>query len=237
MARAAFPLFVFIATAGLPWSTSLAQEATATPRVVELQAVRLLERQMSEIPTKRIPLYLRRTARCIAIFPGVIKAGLIIAAQRGQGFVSCRKKDTDPWGPPAYYNFTAASVGLQAGIQEASIVMLALTKPGVEAFMNENVGFEGNVSVAAGPVGGSGTLTSMPAVATYARTQGLFAGVDLGGANISFAKKANASVYGPAATAQSIVYGTEIPENLKALHAALVEFAPRSGETRSDEED
>lgn len=228
-----------------PAKAEVSAPATTTPMTevkqpaseLEDRATKLLAKQMAEIPAKRIPLYIRRTSRCIAVFPSVFKAGIIIAGQRGQGLVTCRHKDTDEWGAPAYFNFTAASVGLQAGIEQASIVMLALTRNGVEAFINEDIEFDGNVSLSAGPVGGNVSRGSVPAVVSYVRTRGLFAGIDLSGANISFAKKANATEYGDGVSVSSILFEKrDVPSALAEFHQTLPKFAPKSGETSPDEE-
>lgn len=221
----------------VPATTPPMAEVKQPASELESRATKLLAKQMAEIPAKRIPLYIRRTSRCIAVFPSVYKAGIIIAGQRGQGLVTCRHKGTDEWGSPAYFNFTAASVGLQAGIQQASIVMIALTRNGVEAFLNEDIEFDGNVSLSAGPVGGNVSRGSVPAVVSYVRTRGLFAGVDLSGANISFAKKANAAAYGDGVSVNSILLEKQdVPAALLEFHQTLTKFAPKSSETSPDEE-
>ena len=72
---------------------------------------------------------------------------------------------------------------------------------------------------------------------SYVRTRGLFAGIDLSGASISFAKKANAAVYGDGASVNSILFEKrDVPSALTEFHQALPKFAPKSGETSPDEE-
>jgi lipid-binding SYLF domain-containing protein len=68
-------------------------------------------------PEKRIPVSVGEAAKCIAVFPNVIEFGFIVAGKGGPGIVSCREKESGEWGSPAIYKLSAASVGLQAGVQ------------------------------------------------------------------------------------------------------------------------
>lgn len=204
---------------------------------LEDRALQLIQTQLAEIPTKRIPLSLRVTARCVAVFPSVVKAGIIVGVERGQGLVTCRKNAFEPWGAPAYFNLTAASVGLQAGIQEASIILLALNAKGTEALLDATIGFGGDVGIAAGPVGGAASREGLPGVVSYVRTQGLFAGIDLGGTKVSAAKKHNGKIYGNDRKLRDILLGdTAVPAVLQAYHQALSELAPRGGQPFPDDE-
>jgi len=210
-------------------SASGAEKRVQQP--VQARALAVLETQIKEIPSKRIPGYVRMYGRCIAVFPDVVKAGVIVAAQRGQGLLTCRNRDTNRWGAPAYYNFTAGSIGIQVGIQSATIVLVATNKLGVDAMLREEIGLSGNISVAAGPVGGTVNPDTLTSIASYVRTQGLFAGVDLEGSNLTFATKTNAETYGASAHPHEILFGNvEVPENLQAFHQTLVKWAPAPGE-------
>ncbi len=228
-------LFVALTTLLLGANAVYSQETKIAP--LEQRAMKLLQTQLAEIPSKRTPLSLRVTARCIAVFPSVVKAGLIIGVERGQGLVSCRRNAFEPWGAPAVFNISSASVGLQAGIQDASIVLLALNQKGVDAFLDESVGLSGDVGIAAGPVGGAASREGLPGVISYVRTQGLFAGLDLGATQISSAKKRNSEIYGKGTGLREILLGqTPVPDSLKPYHALLSDLAPRGGQPFPDDE-
>ncbi len=220
-------------------ANSVSAESTKTKKAkvpVEERATALLEKQLSEADSRRIPISIRRTARCVAVFPFVVKAGIVIAGQRGQGLVTCRKTSADNWGAPAYFNITAASIGIQAGIQEASIILMAMTKSAADAFINEKISFGGNVGVTAGPIGASTMVDPTTAVASYIRAEGLFAGIDLDSSNISFVKKANAAVYGKDKKAREILLGdTAVPEKFSKFHATLRKLAPAVTESSPDD--
>jgi lipid-binding SYLF domain-containing protein len=60
-------------------------------------------------------------ARAILIFPRIYKAGFLVGGQSGNGVLRTGGKAT------AYYNITAASYGLQAGVQWFSLAMFFMT--------------------------------------------------------------------------------------------------------------
>ena len=64
-------------------------------------SITVLEHQMHENENRRVPDSLRFEAECIAVFPSVVKAGFIIAAEQGNGLVTCRNDD-DVWGARRY---------------------------------------------------------------------------------------------------------------------------------------
>lgn len=66
---------------------------------------------------------LGKKARAILIFPRIYKAGLLVGAQTGNGVLRTDGK------PTAYYNITAASYGLQAGVQWFSLAMFFMNAP------------------------------------------------------------------------------------------------------------
>ena len=59
-----------------------------------------------------VPRLLRDKAKAVLVFPSILKAGFIVGAQGGNGALIVDGKTV------AYYNISAASYGLQAGVQE-----------------------------------------------------------------------------------------------------------------------
>lgn len=191
-------------------------------------SVMVLEHQLGRSVNRRVPANLRFRAKCIGVFPSVVKAGLILAAKYGNGLVSCRHREDRRWGTPAVFNLTAASIGIQAGIQSASYILIFLEQDVVDSLLKGEVSFGNELSVAAGPVGAAATYVQQPDVVSYVRTSGLFAGVDLEGAVLAFDEKANASFYGGAADAPEILFETmDIPSELDLFYGALNKFAPQ----------
>jgi lipid-binding SYLF domain-containing protein len=63
-----------------------------------------------------------RDARAILVFPKIVKAGLVIGGQGGEGVLFVRGK------PTGYYKIGAASFGLQAGGQSFSYALFLMTR-------------------------------------------------------------------------------------------------------------
>jgi hypothetical protein len=93
------------------------------------------------------------------------------------------------------------SLGFQAGVQAADIVLVFATPRSLNGILNgQKVTLGADASIALGPVGrqaNAGTDTRLGAeIYSYARSRGLFLGVSLGGADISVDNNANSMLYG-----------------------------------------
>jgi lipid-binding SYLF domain-containing protein len=78
------------------------------------------------------------------IFPRVIKAGLGIGAETGEGVLRVGDQSVD------YYRTTSGSIGFQAGAQAKSIVIAFLTKSSLDQFRRSSgwkVGIDGSVAL------------------------------------------------------------------------------------------
>lgn len=83
---------------------------------------------------------LARVAKGILVFPHVIKAGLLVGGQYGEGALRVDGRTA------GYYQTVAASYGLQAGAQTFGYAMFLMTQSAVE-YLEESDGWE----VGAGP--------------------------------------------------------------------------------------
>lgn len=208
--------------------TTSGENTSGTKKQVSLssKAITLLEIQKAEKESKRIPIQIRNQAKCIIVFPSVVKAGLFIGAGTGQGLASCRNKDTHAWGAPVYVNIEAASVGLSAGISKASIILVLLDDLAVKEFLNPDVKLGAKAEIAAGPVGRVADLSKQPSVVSYVRTKGLFAGLDMEQSAVYVVKEANEEVYGADMKSNTILYTANVPPRFKLFREALSDFAP-----------
>jgi lipid-binding SYLF domain-containing protein len=197
---------------------------------IALQAANALEKQMEQEPDKRIPQSAREAAKCIAVFPNVIEFGFIIAGKGGPGMVSCRNAESGEWGPPAIYKLGAASVGLQAGVQSASIILLYLQDEAVDGLKEPKMSFGAGIGIQAGPVGrdvDTEELLQKTAVASYVRSKGLFAGINLEGAKLSFIEERTTDLYGEELTSEQVLFGDRaVPQKAKIFTATLMKLAP-----------
>ena len=127
---------------------------------------------------------LATSAKGILIFPKIIKAGLIIGGQSGDGVLWVNGHAT------GYYNISAASFGLQAGAQTFSYVLFFMTDAALK-YLHDSDGW----AIGTGPSvvvvdkGAAASLTSTTVTQdVYAfpfGARGLMAGLGLEGSKIT----------------------------------------------------
>jgi lipid-binding SYLF domain-containing protein len=76
-----------------------------------------------------------KKARAILVFPRIVKGGLMVAAQHGDGALLVNGKTV------GYYNTVAASYGFQAGIQKFGYAMFFMTDASLN-YLRKSGGFE-----------------------------------------------------------------------------------------------
>jgi len=83
-------------------------------------------------------------AEGVLVFPNVIKAGIGIGGEYGEGALRIGGKSVD------YYSTAAASIGLQLGAQSKTVVMVFLDKQALDMFRNSDgweAGVDGSVAL------------------------------------------------------------------------------------------
>jgi lipid-binding SYLF domain-containing protein len=159
---------------------------------------------MSEGP----PRTLLEDAAGVVIIPGLIKAGLGIGGKHGSGLLSIKNQD-GTWSEPVFVKMTGGSIGFQIGASSTDLVLFFMRKKNIRAVLDGEFTLGANASVAAGPVGRTGSAdTSVKLDAeiySYSRSRGAFAGISLDGSKLYVDKSANAAQYGQSATPASIV--------------------------------
>ena len=84
-------------------------------------------------------------ARAVMICPRVFRAGFLIAGEGG-GCVLLARGGQGSWSSPAFYSLSSGSVGLQAGVQDAEVMMMILTENGLRSVMDNQFKLGGNAS-------------------------------------------------------------------------------------------
>ncbi len=183
------------------------------PSTEELRTVVAAQRALDEfsnLQIESIPPAMLSGAQGIAIFPNMIKGGFILGVNFGKGVVLVRRSDGS-WSPPAMVTMGGGSLGFQAGVQAADIVLVFATPRSLEGMMRgEKVTLGADANVALGPIGRSanaGTDARLGAeIYSYARSRGLFLGVSVNGASLSLDQNANAMLYGRAGVTPADIY-------------------------------
>lgn len=166
--------------------------------------------EILRIPEDSIPSKLLNEAQAIAVIPDVVKAGFVVGGRRGKGLIAVRGTD-GTWSNPSFIVLTGGSIGFQAGVQSADVILVFRNGRGVDSIVNGKFTLGGDASVAAGPVGRSAQASTdeqlKAEIYSYSRARGLFAGISLDGAVMQIDKKANAAIYGRDATSRMILEG------------------------------
>jgi len=166
--------------------------------------------EIMRIPETAVPGKMFEEAHAIAVFPDVVKGGLVIGGRRGKGLISVRSAD-GTWSNPSFVTITGGSVGFQAGVQSSDVILVFRSPRGVDNIVNGKFTLGADASVAAGPVGRSAQASTdeqlKAEIYSYSRARGLFAGVALDGAVLSIDHKANQRAYGRNTTPRAIFEG------------------------------
>jgi lipid-binding SYLF domain-containing protein len=193
-------LAVGMATAAHAGAQEDARSANAVRVLTDIQA----------IPESAIPDKLLDEARAIVVVPDTLKVGLVLGGRRGHGLMSVKNPD-GTWSNPVFVKLTGGSIGFQAGVQSADVVLVFRNDRSLESIVNGKVTLGADAGVAAGPVGRSAALATdgqlKAEIWSWSRARGLFAGVALDGAVLSIDDAANEAVYGLDTTPRMIFEG------------------------------
>ena len=175
-------------------------------------AVRVVDESRAA-PDRTIPDAVWLKAECVAVFPGLKKGAFIIGGEFGSGVLSCRA--AHGWGAPAFLKLEKASWGAQIGAESADLMLLFMNRHGVEKLLGDHVTLGADASLAAGPVGRTGSAATdaqlTAEVVSYSRAHGVFAGIDVSGGVIRPDDHADESLYGRPVTAKDVVLGGTVP--------------------------
>ncbi len=130
-------------------------------------------------------------SRGILVMPTVVKGGFILGGAYGEGALLLpTPAGEDSFHTAAYYSVAAASIGLQAGIQESAHALFFLTPAALAAFRASDgweVGADAEVTLLDGgaAVGLSTAEFERPVVAIVFGADGLLIGASLEGTKYS----------------------------------------------------
>jgi SH3 domain-containing YSC84-like protein 1 len=158
--------------------------------------------------TAGIPHQVLAGAKCIAVIPGLKQAGFIFGGKHGAGVATC-KLDNGRWSPPAPFDTTGGSFGLQIGAESVDVVMMVMNDAGLKSLESGHFKVGGEVNAAAGPVGRDADASAgwKAAILTYAKAKGVYGGITLQGAELNQNHKATEALYGSDVAMNNILSG------------------------------
>jgi lipid-binding SYLF domain-containing protein len=155
------------------------EAATATE--IDAEVDRTLQSFESQIRGAR---ELATNAAGILVFPSVVKAGIGLGGEYGEGLLIIRGR------PGGYFNLISGSFGFQLGVQIRSVIIMFMTEQSLASFQNTygwKVGVDGSVAIITLGAGGSidtESLTS-PVLGFIIDPSGLMYNLTLEGSKIS----------------------------------------------------
>jgi len=120
----------------------------------------------------------------ILVFPSVVKAGIGLGGEYGEGLLIIRGR------PGGYYNLISGSFGFQLGVQTRTVIIMFMTEPALASFASTygwKVGVDGSVAIVTLGAGGAidtESLTS-PVLGFVLDPAGLMYNLTLEGSKIS----------------------------------------------------
>ena len=145
------------------------------------------------------------SAKGVLIYPQVLKAGFILGGSGGTGVLLARDGKTGAWSNPAFYTLGSVSFGLQIGGESAEVVLLVMSQKGMDSLLVSKFKLGGDTSIALGPVGAGAKADITADFISFARSKGLYAGLNLDGAYLDVREGLNKAYYGQATTPVDIL--------------------------------
>lgn len=156
-----------------------------------------------------VPADVLRAAKCVAVFPNVVTAALVVGGSHGDGTVSC-KKPTGAWSAPAFVDLTGGSVGAQMGGKSSDIVLFFQDETAVNALKKGKFDLGADAGVTAGNFSKIAEAPQRGIVA-YQRSEGAYAGASFSGTNVVKDDRAAENYYQKAIDFVELIEGRVSP--------------------------
>ena len=186
-----------------PFGAGLAAGALEEQRLVEAATV-TFERFREDRTLGFSYLGQGTNIKAVFIVPKFVRGAFLIGAAGGKGVLLAHDFVRGGWSPPAFYNMSVASVGLQAGFDASEVIMVIQTFAGLERFFGAGtVKFGLDAGFSVGPWGEGGTAGLD--IVTFASSKGLFAGMSFDGLAVNASDGSNEAYYGTSVKPEQIL--------------------------------
>ncbi len=171
----------FVLTTGVAAPHQVPQAAAASAAEIEADVDETLRRFFRQVGSAR-PLADKAVA--MLVFPTVVKAGIGIGGEYGEGALRRRGKTL------GFYNTVAASIGFQLGAQARSVILMFMTERALQNFRAADgwkIGVDGSVALVTVGAGGAIDTNSIrgPIIGFVFGNKGLMYNLTLEGSKIS----------------------------------------------------
>ncbi len=156
-------------------------------------------------------------ARGVLIFPEMAKGGLILGGSGGTGVFLVKDEKTGEWSEPAFYTAGSITLGLQFGGETAEVIVAAMTQNAIDSLMSSSFKFGGGeASVAFGPSRAGGRTGKTSDFVVFARSRGIYAGLNLDGVIVTVRDNLNRAYYGKDVTPADILVKRDVSNKMSA---------------------
>ena len=164
-------------------------------------------------------------AEGIVIYPRLVNMGFGYGVMFGEGIVLRKDRLTGEWYGPAFIELKTASVGLQIGVQEVSLVLMVMNDKGMEAFKSTDFEIGADLSIAPGPLGDSlqADIDFNDSIYTYSYSKGIYAGFALKGSMIHADVRANKKFYGESITCETVLNNKKVNNEFASKLVQMIE--------------
>jgi SH3 domain-containing YSC84-like protein 1 len=151
-----------------------------------------------------------KDAKGLLIYPQVIKGGFILGGSGGTGVLSVKDEKSSEWSQPAFYTIGSMTLGLQIGGEASQVIVMAMSQKAIDSLLATSIKLGGDASIALGPVGGGAKENVTADFISFAKSKGLYAGINLEGSVVNVRDSLNAAYYGQKVTPLDIIVRKEV---------------------------
>jgi lipid-binding SYLF domain-containing protein len=137
-----------------------------------------------------------KEAKGLLIFPQVIKGGFFLGGSGGTGVLVVRNAKTGDWSEPAFYTIGSVTFGLQIGGEAAEVIMMAMSQKAIDSLFASSFKLGADTSITLGPVGAGAKGNITADFISFAKSKGLYAGLNLEGSVVDVRDSLNRAYYG-----------------------------------------
>ena len=231
MKRSALPFTIALVLAVTAIANPLVAQKSPDDEIKRVTEAATVLDEIMGAADKAVPRAIMEKAEGIAVFPSMLKGGLVFGAQHGRGILSVRDKKNGGWSAPAFLTINGGSFGMQIGAQAIDLVLVINGQRGLEQLVKNQFKIGADAAATAGPVGrdasASTDIQMRAQILSYSRARGLFAGVTLNGSTIRQDRDANERFYGEGYRTGEIVFDGMggSPEAANEWKATLAKYA------------
>lgn len=167
-----------------------------------------------------IPPNILKQAKAIVIVPSLVKVGFIVGGQGGDAVLL--RRNGKVWSYPAFYSLGSPSLGLQAGISSAQVVLVIMTDRALNAVQQERFKLGTEAGLAILMAGGNAGATSYEGdIIGWARAAGAYVGLTINDSTLEQEPSMNAEYYDKAVPFDDVFMGRACNRDADPLRTAL----------------